>query len=308
MVNLIHYTSCPVCGSSGIAEIITAKDHTVSKEEFKIFHCANCQLRFTQDVPDATAIGKYYKSEDYISHTDTSKGLINRIYQLVRKRANRHKRKLVEKITGKTKGTLLDIGSGTGYFAAEMKNAGWHVTGLEPDADARKIAEEENQINLSSTDRLFLLPEKSFDVITLWHVLEHVHDLKNYVRKFKNLLKENGKLFVAVPNYKSYDATVYKEYWAAYDVPRHLYHFSALSMEYLMKAEGLKIVAVKPMWFDSFYVSLLSSKYKKGSANWLAAFITGLRSNLKATGDVKKCSSVIYIVSPKVTKDSFGES
>lgn len=302
MGNHIHYTSCPVCASTGIAKIITAKDYTVSNEEFEIFHCANCQLRFTQDTPDAAAIGKYYKSEDYISHTDTSKGLINRIYQLVRKISNRQKRKLIERVTGITDGNLLDIGSGTGYFAAEMKNAGWQVTGLEPDADARKIAEEVNKTNLASTDIFFQLPANNFDVITLWHVLEHVHDLKNYVRQCKVLLKENGKMFVAVPDYNSYDAEIYKEFWAAYDVPRHLYHFSVSSMQHLMESEGMKILAVKPMWFDSFYVSLLSSKYRKGSTNWVGAFFTGLRSNLKAAGGLKKyppgsvSSSVIYII------------
>jgi 2-polyprenyl-3-methyl-5-hydroxy-6-metoxy-1,4-benzoquinol methylase len=297
MGHLINYTSCPVCGSPGISKIITAKDHTVSHEKFDIFHCANCQLRFTQDVPDAAAIGKYYKSENYISHSNTSKGLVNRVYQMVRKRANRQKRKLIEKVTGIQKGNLLDIGSGTGYFAAEMKNAGWDITGLEPDSDARKIAWEFNKIELLATDKLFQLAANSFDVITLWHVLEHVHDLKKYVRQCRDLLKENGKLFVAVPNYGSYDAEVYKENWAAYDVPRHLYHFSPTAMKHLMETEGLKIIDIKPMWFDSFYVSLLSSKYKKGTTNWLGAIFTGLRSNLKTMSDVKKCSSLIYIIS-----------
>ena len=297
MSNLINYTACPVCGSAGISKIITAKDHTVSHEKFDIFHCANCQLRFTQNVPDAANIGKYYKSESYISHSNTSKGLVNRVYQLVRKRANRQKRKLIERITDLQKGNLLDIGSGTGYFAAEMKHAGWQVTGLEPNNDARKIAVEINQIELLTSESLFQLPANSFDVVTLWHVLEHVHDLKNYVRQIKNLVKDKGKIFVAVPNYCSHDAEVFKENWAAYDVPRHLYHFSPTSMKHLMNSEELKIEDVKPMWYDSFYVSLLSTKYKRGGANWLGAIFTGLRSNLKAMGDVTKCSSLIYIIS-----------
>ncbi len=308
MSQLVNYTSCPVCGSPDISKFIIAKDYTVSQKEFAIFHCANCQLRFTQDAPDETAIGNYYKSENYISHSNTSKGLVNRIYQFVRKRANRQKRKLIERVTGIKNGNLLDIGSGTGYFAAEMKNSGWLVTGLEPDADARKIAADVNKINLSSSDKLFQLPANSFDVISLWHVLEHVHDLKNYIRQFKILLKEKGKLFVAVPNYTSHDAEIYNEYWAAYDVPRHLYHFSPASMKYLMEGEGLKIDEIKPMWFDSFYVSILSSKYKNQTTNWLGAIFTGMRSNLKAMSDVKKCSSVIYIISPKVTKNPLGES
>lgn len=306
MGNIIRYSSCPVCGSPGISKIIVAQDFTVSNKQFEIYHCANCQLRFTQNVPDADSIVDYYKSENYISHSDTSKGLVNRIYQQVRKRATAQKRKLIEKLTGKTIGDLLDIGSGTGYFAAEMQRKGWRVTGLEPDEDARRVALETNKIVLASTDNLFQLPANSFDVITLWHVLEHVHELKKYVTQFRNLLKDDGKLFIAVPNYTSYDAEVYKEYWAAYDVPRHLYHFSPNSMKYLMKTEGLKIIGLRPMMFDSYYVSLLSSKYKdgmrkrisgQGKINWPGAIFTGLRSNLKAMRNVEKCSSVIYIMS-----------
>jgi 2-polyprenyl-3-methyl-5-hydroxy-6-metoxy-1,4-benzoquinol methylase len=188
------------------------------------------------------------------------------------------------------------VGSGTGYFAAEMKNAGWLVTGLEPDDEARRMAAEIHGIQPDPVQELFDLPQNSFDMITLWHVLEHVHELKRYIKQFRDLLKENGKLFVAVPNYESHDAKVYKEYWAAYDVPRHLYHFTPNSMKQLMETAGLKVVSIKPMWFDSFYVSLLSSKYKNGSTNWPGALWTGLRSNMKAIANVRKCSSVIYII------------
>ncbi len=297
MVNKISYTSCPVCGSPSISKVISAKDHTVSGESFEIFHCADCQLRFTQNVPSEDSIGAYYKSENYISHTDISKGLVNRIYQIVRRRANQNKRRLVEKYIRVKGGSLLDVGSGTGYFVSEMKKAGWMVTGLEPDSGARKVAEEINSIQLSPSVDLFKLSLNQYDAITLWHVLEHIHDLKNYIRKFKLLLKKNGKLFVAVPNYTSLDAEMYKEYWAAYDVPRHLYHFTPSSMKLLMEEAGLKVTDIRPMWFDSFYVSLLSSKYKNGSINWLAAIFTGLRSNWNAMRDVKKCSSLIYVIS-----------
>lgn len=299
MGNLINYSSCPVCGAAGISKVITAKDNTVSYEDFDIFHCSNCQLRFTQNVPDALSISKYYKSENYISHSNTSKGLVNRLYKLVRNISNRQKRNLIEKTTGLKHGNLLDIGSGTGYFAAEMQKANWEISGLEPDADARVIAQELNSVVLASTENLYQLPAKKFDVITLWHVLEHVHELKNYIKQFKLLLKEKGFLFVAVPNYKSLDAEIYKEHWAAYDVPRHLYHFSPNAMKRLMEDEGFEIKEMKPMWFDSFYVSLLSSKYKNESTNWVGAIITALRSNMKAMRDNSKCSSVIYIISPK---------
>lgn len=296
MSNTLHYTQCPLCGSADISKRLSVIDSTVSGEVFAVFHCADCSLRFTQDVPDADSIGKYYKSEDYISHTNTSKGLVNRLYQLVRKKALKQKRKLIEKTTGIKNGNLLDVGSGTGSFAAEMKNDGWQVTGLEPDEDARKVAEEINGIKLSSIELIYNLPAGNFDVITLWHVLEHVPDLAGYIKQFKTLLKPDGKLFIAVPNYTSLDADIYKQYWAAYDVPRHLYHFTPKSMRMLMEKNELKIVDIKRMWFDSFYVSLLSSKNKNRNIKWISACWIGLRSNLSALINKERCSSLIYII------------
>ena len=262
MSQIIHYTNCPVCGSVDIKPVLKAKDYTVSGEMFSIVECSACSLRFSQDVPNANTITPYYKYENYISHTNTSKGLINRLYQLVRKRTLKQKRKLVEKITGKTNGQFLDVGSGTGAFVNEMKQQGWQVTGLEPDADARAAAKNIYNIELKEMDLFNHLPINSFDAITLWHVIEHVHDLTAYVQQLKKLLKEEGKLFIAVPNYTSTDAAIYKEYWAAYDVPRHLYHFSPNSMQLLMEKNGMKLLQYQPMWFDSFYISMLSSKYK----------------------------------------------
>ena len=296
MNNRIHYLQCPVCASAEITDVLTVKDYTAGREAFHIIECGNCSLRFTQDVPDAMSIAPYYKAEDYISHTNTSKGLVNRAYQFVRKRTMIKKRKLIEKYTGLKKGNLLDVGSGTGSFVNEMKQNNWQVTGLEPDGDARKVADQLYHLELADTKELYQLKQDSFDAITLWHVLEHVHDLHLYIQQLKNLLNKNGKLFVAVPNYTSRDAEIYEQYWAAYDVPRHLYHFSPKAMNVLMEKSGLKIVKYKPMWYDSFYISLLSSKYKRGKTNWMAAFFNGLRSNFRAIGNVKKCSSVIYII------------
>jgi SAM-dependent methyltransferase len=296
MNQTIHYTNCPVCGSSDIKNILSAKDYTVSGETFVIAECNSCSLRFTQDVPTADYIAPYYKSEDYISHTNTSKGLINRMYQHVRKRTMTKKRRLIERSTGLKKGKLLDVGSGVGTFVQEMKEHGWEVTGIEPDADARAVAKKLYDLELSGSDKFYHLPPGSFDAITLWHVLEHVDDLSAYTQQLKALLKENGKLFIAVPNYTSKDAAIYKEHWAAYDVPRHLYHFSPRSMRVLMEKNGLKLLGYKPMWYDSFYISLLSSKYKNHKADLPAAFWNGFRSNLKAVSDVKRCSSVIYVI------------
>lgn len=293
----IHYNNCPVCSSSAIQFVFNVKDHTVSGESFSVFSCNDCSARFTQDIPDPASIAAYYKSEDYISHTNTSKGLINRLYQLIRKKTLRQKRKLVEKATGVKNGNILDVGCGIGSFIHEMKTNGWQVTGLEPDEDAKAIAKQQYNIEPDVIEKFYELAPGTFDAITLWHVLEHVHDLQEYVKELKELLKKNGRLFIAVPNYTSKDAAIYGEFWAAYDVPRHLYHFSPASMQLLMEKHGLKIQKFKPMWFDSFYVSMLSSKYKNGKTNLIASVWNGFVSNLKAIGNSKKCSSVIYIIS-----------
>jgi 2-polyprenyl-3-methyl-5-hydroxy-6-metoxy-1,4-benzoquinol methylase len=292
----IHYNKCPICGSSSIGYIFTLKDYAVSGKDFSIWQCKNCSARFTQDIPSAESISNYYQSKEYISHSNTSKGLINLLYQTVRKRTLKQKRKFICKAIGIKQGKLLDVGSGTGAFVNEMQQNGWKVEGLEPDAGARQVALNTFNCRLKTTDELFHLNPNSFDAITLWHVLEHVHDLHKYVDQLKILLKQTGKLIIAVPNYTSSDASFYKKYWAAYDVPRHLYHFSPSSIQYLVEKNGMRLEDIKPMWFDSFYVSLLSSKYKSGKTKWLNAIWIGLKSNLKAMRNKQKCSSVIYII------------
>ena len=257
---MIRYTHCPVCKSDSIQPALKATDHTVSQEEFSIWHCNTCTARFTQDVPGQEDIGSYYASADYISHSDTKEGIINSLYHLVRKRTLASKRILVVRQTGIDRGEILDIGCGTGAFLDTMKKAGWQTTGLEPDAAARVKAVELYNINPLEPQKLFELSAASYNAITMWHVLEHVHQLHEYIKQIETLLAENGKLFIAVPNYTSKDADTYGGHWAAYDVPRHLYHFSPQSMEKLLKTYGLKLIACKPMWFDSFYVSMLSEK------------------------------------------------
>lgn len=296
---MIVYTSCPNCGDTNIFKVLSAKDYTVSEEEFEIWECKNCTQRFTQNVPEQENIGKYYQSENYISHSDTSKGLINNLYHKVRKRTLLQKKDLIEKTTGKKTGNILDVGAGTGAFLNTMKNANWNCTGIEPDKAAREKALELYNINLKEAEKLYLLSPQSFDAITLWHVLEHVHQLHKQVEQLKNLLSPEGKLFIAVPNYTSGDEKIYDKYWAAYDVPRHLYHFSPKAMEILLNAHGLKLEKTKPMWYDSVYVSMLSEKYKSGDSHPIKAFINGMISNLETVSDHTKCSSLIYIVSLK---------
>lgn len=299
---MISYDSCPCCGQKNIFPVFSVEDYTVSQERFEIWECKNCTLRFTQNVPGAGEIGPYYQSKNYISHSDTNEGLINKLYHKVRIRTLIQKGKMVEKITGKSYGNILDVGCGTGAFLHTMKHSGWNVTGLEPDETARKKALELYKLNLDSSEKLFSLPVESFDAITMWHVLEHVHELHDYINKLKKLLKPGGKLFIAVPNYTCYDEKVYKEFWAAYDVPRHLYHFSPASMSTLLSLHQMQLVSIKPMWYDSFYVSMLSEEYKTGKSHFLKAFIEGGVSNFKTLFNKEKCSSIVYIASTNLPK------
>lgn len=293
---MVHYTECPVCGSNNFSFFLKAKDYTVSGEEYEIMKCNGCSFAFTQNVPSEDAIGPYYQSDAYISHSDTNKGITNKLYHIVRKRTLSAKQKLLQHFTGKTNGAVLDIGSGTGAFLNQMKASGWYISGIEADGNAREMGQKLYGIESLATDNLFSFREESFDAITMWHVLEHVHRLQDYLQQIQKILKPKGKLFIAVPNYTSTDAEIYKEHWAAYDVPRHLYHFSPQSMELLMGKNGFKLVGLKPMWYDSFYVSLLSEQYKHGKANFVSAIVSGIKSNFAALGKTAKCSSVIYIM------------
>jgi len=292
----IHHEECPVCGKKNINPLLTVTDHSVSKENFVIWQCADCSLRFTQDVPDEASIAAYYNSPDYISHSNTNNGFINKTYQKVKLYTLEEKAKLIRAKTGKDTGTLLDMGCGTGAFLNVMVQKGWKVQGIEPDYDARKMARDLYRLEVDEPSVLPQLAPGSFDAITLWHVLEHVHHLHGYLAKLKDTLTPDGRLFIAVPNYQSLDAAVYRLQWAAYDVPRHLYHFSPKALEELMKRNGLNVVEKKAMWFDSFYISLLSSKYKNGKPNYFGSIVAGLRSNALALIDNDRCSSLIYII------------
>ena len=293
---MIVYSACPCCNGVDISKVLSAADHTVSNETFEIWQCNVCTARFTQNVPDKNEIEKYYKSENYISHSDTKQGFINSLYHFVRKRTLNGKRKLVEKYTKLSIGKILDIGAGTGAFLQVMQKSEWEVTGLEPDETARENAKKLYGLSLQPSEELFNLKAETFDAITLWHVLEHVHELHEYMDQLKKLLKLTGCLFIAIPNYACYDEKIYKEFWAGYDVPRHLYHFSPTSITQLLLQHGLQLKEIKPMWYDSFYISMLSEKYKTGKNNFLNACWNGYVSNWKALFNKERCSSIIYIV------------
>lgn len=273
---------------------IKVKDYSVSQESFELLYNDDLEMLETFPQPSANKLPEYYKSEDYISHTDAKRNVFEKVYHLVKGIALKRKLKLINAVTKNSK-SLLDVGCGTGDFLQVASKSGWTITGIEPNEQARSIANKKTDNSVFDADKLFKLEEQSFDVITLWHVLEHLPELEEHFNVFDKLLKPEGVLIIAVPNYKSYDAKLYKEFWAAYDVPRHLWHFSQDSIKGLAKKVDMTLVKTEPMKFDAFYVSLLSEKYKSGGMNYVKGFWNGWRSNLKARTS-GEYSSLIYVL------------
>lgn len=273
---------------------LTVKDHSVSGEEFELIQNSEYGFLETTPQPSLDKLPEYYESEDYISHTDSKRNLFEKVYHTVRSISLKKKLKLINSFTSEEK-KLLDIGCGTGDFLKTAQQNNWHVSGIEPNKEVREIANKKTNNSVFETAQLLKFEPNSFDVISLWHVLEHLPNLEEQIAIFKKLLKPNGTLIIAVPNYKSYDAKHYKEFWAAYDVPRHLWHFNQASISKLVSAASFKVEKVKPMWFDSFYVSMLSEKYKSGKMNPIKGIWIGFLSNIKALSS-KEASSLIYII------------
>ncbi len=287
-------TECPVCGGSNIINHKIVIDHSVSKESFVITLCEGCQFQFTNPRPTEEEIGKYYQSEDYISHSNKGNNPINVIYKLARQFAIKSKLKLVNAINKEEKGRILDYGCGTGFFLSAMKKNGWKIAGIEPNEQARHIAAENTKELILEDLSQLNIKNKKFNIITLWHVLEHIHNLNETIITLKSILKEKGKIIVAVPNISSLDNEFYREEWAAYDVPRHLYHFNKDSMKTLMLKHGLKVKKMYPMKLDAYYISLLSEKYKTGKNKYIKSFLNGYKSNTYASKNKDNYSSVIY--------------
>lgn len=270
---------------------LKVKDHSVSGEEFELLMDEELQLLKTHPQPALENLSGYYESDDYISHTDGKRSLFEKLYHTVKQKALRDKIKLVQNFNP-AKGKLLDIGAGTGDFLVMAQKNGWNIKGLEPSPKAKAIAESKG---VSFANDLSEIEDDSFDVITMWHVLEHVPDVEAQIAELKRIVKPEGTIIIAVPNYKSYDAQHYGIFWAAYDVPRHLWHFSKTSIKLLFSKQGMELIKILPMKFDSFYVSLLSEKYKTGKMNFIGGFLTGLKSNIKAARNFEY-SSHIYVI------------
>jgi SAM-dependent methyltransferase len=283
---------CPACSGTLFTPYLTCQDQLVSQKQFVIQQCNQCTLLFTNPRPTAETIGSYYKSDTYISHDDTKKGVVDTIYRTVRSYALSQKESWIRSMNGGA-GALLDYGCGTGAFIKECQKKGWSVTGFEPDPDARRLSEERiSQKILKDSDEIRSLAK--LDVITLWHVLEHVADLKETVAMLTDKLKTGGHLVIAVPNPASKDAALYGSSWAAYDVPRHLYHFTPSVLTALIETFGLKLQKSLPMRFDAYYIAMLSTKHRDGRINYAESIASGIRSNAAAskTGNY---SSLTYV-------------
>jgi 2-polyprenyl-3-methyl-5-hydroxy-6-metoxy-1,4-benzoquinol methylase len=274
---------------TNLKPFLKVTDYSVSGETFELLYNPELDMLITHPQPSLDDLPRYYENPDYISHTDGKRSLFEKLYHFIKKIALSKKLKLIN--AHSNQGTLLDIGAGTGEFLLVAKNNGLNVTGIEPSPKAKAIAENKG---VSFVPNLESIPSHTFDIITMWHVLEHVPDLDHQIMELKRIIKPNGTIIIAVPNFNSYDAKHYGKFWAAFDVPIHFWHFSKKAIQTLFIQHNLQLTEVLPMKFDSFYVSLLSEKYKTGKMNFIKAFFIGLKSNWKAKRNLEY-SSHIYI-------------
>jgi len=291
-----HYTACPVCDSMNIGLHIQTNDFFLSSEPFSLFRCMGCGFVFTQDHPDEKEISNYYASEDYLSHNDSARGLTSVLFRFSRKIMLGRKRKITEKAAGLTKGRLLDIGCGTGHFLNVMNKTDWKVTGIEINDKAREYAVSTFGVEVINPGQISLLEPCSFDCITMWHVLEHFQDPLRYLSEVSRLLKADGTCIIALPNCSSHDAEHYGKFWAAYDVPRHLWHFSPFTFQLFAQKAGFIIKSVRSLPLDVFYISMLSEKYRRNNLSFITGIVKGSWFWFLSLFKKTKSSSLIYIL------------
>jgi len=289
-------STCPVCQSKSISKQSDVKDLFLTQENFSIWHCKDCGLLFTNPRPENESLGKYYESQEYLSHDTKSSGAIGKLYRFLRNINIKRKYKIVSELS--PTGKILDIGCGTGELLSYFQKQKWTTIGIEPNKAARNIARTQYHLKVEEEEHLQKLQTADFDIISMWHVLEHVPDINERIKEAKRLLKKDGSLIIALPNTTSWDADFYGEYWAGLDVPRHLYHFSPEAFANLAKQHGFEIVNKLPLKFDAYYVSLLSERYKKTRLTIFRAILNGTRSN-RAGAKTGNYSSLIYVLNKK---------
>lgn len=298
-MKILTIKACPLCGGTRLERALTCVDHYATGEMFHLCRCRECGFLFTQDFPVEDEIGRYYETPDYISHTDTRKGAMNTVYHHVRTYMLGRKARLVEHEAHRKEGRLLDIGTGTGYFADTMRRRGWQVEAVEKSAQARAFAREHFGLEVKPHTALKDFAPGTFDVITLWHVMEHLEHLNETWETLRSLLTDRGVLVVAVPNCSSFDAWRYGAYWAAYDVPRHLWHFTPDTIQRFGAKHGFILAERHPMPFDAFYVSMLTEKHMRRSCTFLRGMLTGTLAWLSSLVRKERSSSMIYVFRKK---------
>ncbi|MDD2798416.1 MAG: class I SAM-dependent methyltransferase [Bacteroidales bacterium] len=290
-----YITSCPVCENKEFSEFLACTDFFTTSETFDLKRCDKCQFVFTQNFPSETIIGKYYDVPEYVSHSDTKKGIVNYLYHFARRFMLKRKMSLITKVSKMNSGNILDYGCGTGYFLNEMAKNGWKTTGIEKSDLAREFALNEFGLEINEPSFLSKMEDKSCDVVTLWHVLEHIENFDTLLSELKRVLKPDGTLILALPNSSSFDARHYREYWAAFDVPRHLWHFTPKTIALVGEKHNMKIVGAKAMPLDSFYISIMSEQNRGSRFAFVKGICVGLIANIVSLANISNQSSLIYL-------------
>jgi len=293
---MVHHNVCPLCSSEKIGLQFICNDHFVSRKDFAIFKCSVCDFLFTQDCPEESDMVQFYESEKYISHSNTSEGFSNKFYRIARSVMLLRKKELIKKITGLKKGTILDIGSGTGHFAGTMKKAGWMVRGIEINEKARRFSISNFGLETGTPAEISTLESTIYDCITLWHALEHFHDPFKYISEIYRLLKPGAICVIALPNCRSFDAAHYNRFWAAWDVPRHLWHFNPATFSLFSEKAGFSLEKIRSLPLDVFYISMLSEKYKGSSLSFIKGMTKAKWFAFLSLFNKKRSSSIIYIL------------
>jgi 2-polyprenyl-3-methyl-5-hydroxy-6-metoxy-1,4-benzoquinol methylase len=287
---------CLICNSTEKKPFYQVSNRFNQKESFDLVKCPNCNFVYLSPRPTADAIGVYYEVEEYQPHQANARNAADVLYQRVRIWNNRYKRKTIEKY--KKNGNILDYGCGTGEFLLEMNVSGWKTYGYEPLTKAANIARNHGLNILKSLQNY----QGGADIITLWHVLEHIHDARGIIKTLQQIMAPEAYLIIAVPNYQSFDAKIFKQNWVAFDAPRHLYHFTPETMTLFLESMNFQIVSYKTLYFDPWYNSLLSAKIEAKNKKFKLliqslskSLIAATIANLQSFFIKKRSSSLIYI-------------